>query len=855
MEPMSLAPGAKLGAYEIVASIGAGGMGEVYRARDAKLDRDVAVKVLPSNLSQDSTALARFEREAKAVAALSHPGILAIFDFGSADGVSYAVTELLQGETLRDRLAEGPLPARKALEYAVQVAEALAAAHDKGIVHRDLKPANLFVTTGGRVKILDFGLAVSRALPADGATQSVSPHDTTPGTILGTVGYMSPEQARGLPAGPGSDIFSFGAVLYEMLSGRRAFQRDSVAETLHAVLKEDPPDLVEASQGLAPALERIVRRCLEKRPEHRFQSAHDLAFALEGLGSPTGISRTVSMPPASRFAGSRALGPAALLVAGIAVGVLGDRLLRSPRPVQPPVYRRLTVDRGTVGRARFAPDGNTVVYNAAWRGEETQVFATLIDSHNPRPLGLTGALLHAVSSASELLVGLEAGGPMTGTAMLGRVPLAGGAPRQVLADVTWADWSPDGRELAVARVVDEADRVEFPLGKVIDRDPGTVTHLRISPSGDRVAFIRHPPASPYSAGSLVVVDREGAKRTLSSGWADAFGLAWRPDGLEVWFTAGRRDEFKALRAVTLAGEERIVARMLGQVDLQDIARDGRVLLTHPTVSVEIHAGAMGESRDRDLTWLGLSDLGDISGDGKQLLFTEHPEGAGEGGSTFLRGTDGSPAVRLGEGVAVALSPGGEWALSVITSPPRLVLLPTGAGEVRELTRPGMAYLPAGGFFPDGRRVVFLAEVGGVHRAYVQDIEKGEPRPFGPEGLERPVVSPDGLTLVALAADGRPSLYALGGGEPRPLRGLEPGDPAIRWSPDGRALFFSRTRGLVTQIHRQDLATGETRLVREFAPLDVAGADAPNVSVTPDGKSFAYSHYRSLSELYLVEGLK
>ena len=645
---MPLSTGTRLGPYEIVAAIGAGGMGEVYRARDPKLNRDVAIKVLPAHLSGDPAALARFEREAEALAATSHPNILTIFDFGSSEGTAYAVMELLDGSTLRNQLLEGPLPARKAVEYAIQIADGLGAAHERGIVHRDLKPENVFVTRDGRVKILDFGLARQQVLlgPEDPTSPALQ-HRTEPGTVLGTIGYMSPEQVRGKPADARSDIFSFGAVLYEMLGGHRAFKGDSAAETLHAILKDEPADLIESRPNLPPSLDRIVKHCLEKSPEQRFQSARDLAFDLRALSgaSDTGRSAIVSMSNAARL--RRALVPTALVGLSIAVGALGYRAFQPAAAIEQPVYRRLTFDRGALGRARFAPDGDTIIYSAAWRGEPPEVFTMRVNSRESRPLGLKGATLHAVSSLGELAIGFEALNPETTNGTLGRVPLAGGAPREVLDRVSWADWSPDGTDMVVVRLLDNGQRVEFPIGKRVYQTTGTLTQLRVSPRGDWAAFAEHPLESPDSNGNLIVVDRAGAMKTLSKGWADLWGIAWRPDGREVWFMAAPKGEFKSLRAVTLDGTERLVTRTLGQADLEDISRDGRVLIARVDFRTELIARPRGAIRDQDLGWLGMSYLADISADGSRVLFSEMPPGGGPGDFVYLRTTDGAPAVRLG----------------------------------------------------------------------------------------------------------------------------------------------------------------------------------------------------------------
>ncbi|MGH9557499.1 MAG: serine/threonine-protein kinase, partial [Terriglobales bacterium] len=379
---MALTAGTRLGPYEIVAAIGAGGMGEVYRARDPRLGRDVAVKVLPAAFAMDAERLARFQREARIIAALSHPNILAVYDVGADEGQHYLVSELVEGASLRARLAEDPPPARKAVEYAVQIAQGLAAAHEKGVIHRDLKPDNLLLSKDGRVKILDFGLAQVAPTSAHGDDQT-SP--TAAGAVLGTAGYMSPEQVRGLPVDQRSDIFSFGAVLYEMLTGQRAFHRDTSAETMTSILKEEPPEVSAGGKPVPPGLDRIVRHCLEKNPEERFQSARDLAFDLASLsGNSTTAAQAVPLPVARRTV-TAGLAMAALA----AVGVLAFFVGRQTVPVAgPPRFQRLTFRDGYISVARFAPDGQTVVYSAQWDNAPTEIFATRFEFPESRPLGL-----------------------------------------------------------------------------------------------------------------------------------------------------------------------------------------------------------------------------------------------------------------------------------------------------------------------------------------------------------------------------------------------------------------------------------------------------------------------------------
>src|ERR1700719_3704732 len=355
---MNLAPGTKLGPYEIVSLLGAGGMGEVYRARDSRLKREVAVKVLPPAFSRDADRLRRFEQEALATAALNHPNILAVFDIGTNEGSPYVVSELLEGETLRERLRGGPIAIRKTLDYALQIAHGLAAAHEKGIVHRDLKPENIFITKDGRVKILDFGLAkLTQPEAGDHTSLPTMSHATEAGVVLGTAGYMSPEQVRGMAVDARSDIFSFGAILYEMISGKRAFHRETSADTMSAILKEDPADLSETNRNVSPALERIVQHCLEKSPEQRFHSASDIAFDLEHLSGISSATSRVTATAAAKPRGKLLAAVAGVVAIAFAMLGLGWWLGRGGGPASLAEYHQITFRTGSIGNARFTPDG------------------------------------------------------------------------------------------------------------------------------------------------------------------------------------------------------------------------------------------------------------------------------------------------------------------------------------------------------------------------------------------------------------------------------------------------------------------------------------------------------------------
>ena len=534
---MSLSPGTKLGPYEILSPIGAGGMGEVYRARDPKLGREIAVKILSGATASDPDRRQRFELEARAASALNHPNILTVYDVGEADGSLYIAMELVEGKTLRELVAAGePLPTKKSLDLSVQIAEGLAKAHAAGIVHRDLKPENLMISKDGFVKILDFGLAkLTETVSKD---ESIAPTaiaaPTQPGTVMGTVGYMSPEQASGQAVDYRSDQFTLGAILYEMATGKRAFQRKTGAETLVAIIREEPEPLSQAAPRAPAPVRWIVERLLAKDPEERYASTKDLARDLKSVRDHlTESSLSGSLETAERAKLRRRgwLAPALLALAlGAALGALAlARLGRKPAtPIQ---FQQLTFQRGQVLSARFAPDGQTMVYSAAWEGRPPEVFTTRPESAESRSLGLPGATVLSVSSTGEIAVSLNrhfiVGYEGTGT--LARVPLAGGSPREVLESAQDADWSPDGKELAVCRVVGNRSRVEYPVGKVLFEAAGWTRSVRVSPDGRLVAFIDCPQRG-NNDGRLKVVDASGKLRLEGPMVRGAAALAWSVEG-------------------------------------------------------------------------------------------------------------------------------------------------------------------------------------------------------------------------------------------------------------------------------------------------------------------------------------
>ena len=818
--------------------------------------------MLPASYSQDADRLRRFEQEAQSAGGLNHPNITAVHDLGSHEGAPYIVTELLEGETLRARMSGGAIAARKAIDYAVQITKGLAAAHEKGIIHRDLKPENLFITNDGRVKILDFGLA--KLTQPEGVQQQetnlpTAAAATEPGVVMGTLGYMSPEQVKGKPADQRSDLFSFGAILYEMLSGARAFHRDSAAETMSAILREEPPDLSATNKTVQPGLERIVRHCLEKNPEERFYSARDLAFDLEALSGLSGTATAASGAFASaKSRPSLRLLVGSVLATALVCGVLGYFAVQRAASRPPPSFRQLTFRRGQIFSARFAPDGQTVMYSASWDGKTMEIFVGRPESPESRPFGLAGAEVLAISKSGEMAVSLNrfqlGGFRRTGT--LAQLSVAGGAaPRDILKEVEWADWSPDGKSLAIVRVSPGKMRLEYPVGKVLYETGGWISHVRISADGERVAFVDHPTPND-DGGSIALVDRSGRVKKISEPFASAQGLAWSPAG-DIWFTATRVGGNRSLHSATPGGRVRELVRVPGALILQDIARDGRVLVTRDTLRSELVGLAPGETKERPLTWLDWSLPANISADGRKVLFSETGEGGGAGYSVYIRGTDGTPAVRLGEGSAQDLSADGEWVLALVhpSSDAQLVAYPTGAGEPKLFSREGLSIYGAG-WMPDGKQIVLTAsEPGRGPRIFVQSIDGGKPRAVTPEGYSGVVLAPDGKWVLVVGPDRKRYVYSLSGGEPTVVPGLEKEDAVDQRSADGRYLFVHRRGEAPIRVFRLELSSGKKEPWRTLMPEDGAGVSELVPIPTPSGEAYVYNYTRTLSDLYLVEGVR
>ena len=709
---MALTPGTKLGFYEIIAHVGAGGMGEVYRARDPQLGRDVAIKVLPSSLSRDPDRLRRFEQEARAAAALNHPNILAVYQMGTYEGAPYLVSELLEGSTLRDQLLRGPLPVRKAVDCSIQTARGLAAAHEKGIVHRDLKPENLFVTKDGRIKILDFGLAkLIQAADVPAADRPTMTEGTEPGVVLGTVGYMSPEQVRGHAADDRADLFAFGAILHEMLTGKRAFHKPTSAETMSAILNEEPPAISQIVPDIPPALQRVVQRCLEKNPEQRFHSASDLAFALEAL-SDTGSAPTAAFAAAKSrtswiwFAG-----------AGMAVAIIAVLAFWFTRPPTVPVVESVTqlTDDGELKPGAVESDGARIYFNEGpmWSyriaqvsvsgGETVQLPTQLV---NPQIAALT-------KDGSALLV--VAGGALGVRESLWLVSLPAGTARRLGdMDVTGASLFSDGRVLySFGSAVYVAERDGSNPRKLAEIPGSSILAPAVSPSGDRVVFSTYTSASEWGPIYEMASDGKGLHEGLKVGQGDL------PSEIccAKWTSDGKYLLFQGLTQ--------------GRVDLWTLPEQGRFLHGSPK-PVRLTNGPLSYA------------LGTVSRDGRQI-FAIGTKGRGELVRYDAKSHEFTPFLGGISAFDPTFSRDGKW-VAYVSYPEQTLWRSRSDGSDRlQLTYPPLV-VTSPRISPDGTRVAFSTP---KNEAYVISMNGGAPHRLA-DNAAAPDWSPDG-NLVAVGS--------------------------------------------------------------------------------------------------------
>ena len=871
---MTLTAGTRLGPYEIIAPLGAGGMGEVYRAKDTRLGRDVAIKVLPARFSSSPELRERFEREARAISSLNHARICTLYDVGHQDGVNFLVMEYLEGESLAEKLRKGPLPLRETLKIGMEVCEALDVAHRAGIVHRDLKPANIMLTKTG-AKLMDFGLAkasiaggsATRNAPLLSAAETISgPSPMSPltgaGQVIGTIQYMSPEQIEGKEADARSDVFALGAVYYEIATGQRPFEGKSQISVASAILEKDPAPIRQL-QPLTPAtFERVVSTCLQKNPDERFQSARDIRLELKWIAEAP-IAETNPGEPSAANKSLRLLPWA--LAAALAIAAGAWLYHRNVGHATILTYKQLTFERGFLYAARFATDGRSVIYSASWNGQPLQIYSTDPGSPESRALNLLNSTLFA-ASAKDLAISIGCRdryiGDCQGT--LAQVPVSGGAPREIAEEVVAADWTSDGSEMALVRHTEGKYRVEYPRGKVIYESSKPLGFVRIAPGGKSLA-IAQSAGEWGDAGQVLVLDGSGNQLTHSQMYVSLEGIAWHPSGEEVWLAgttdAGWADSIYALR---MNGQERIVLRLPGMLRLHDISRDGATLLSKDLWRSDLMFRGGNEKSERNLSWLDYAQLRDITDDGKMVSIADWGQAAGTSALAFVRKTDGSPAVKLGAWDEPVLSPDGRRVLAVEgatvgTGKPSVV--PIGVGEIQKFDVDAIQNVQSMGWMPDGKSFYYGADDGHGFCMYLQDLAGGKPRAVTPVitvksyYFETHLASPDGKFLFARDTNGKAKLYPVDGGEPSDVAGLMPDDVWITWTKNGREAYVFHDEKTSATVYRLNVTSGKREMVGKLAPADTAGVTSiSNVLYTPDGKAYAYSDTQELSELFIVAGV-
>jgi hypothetical protein len=823
-------------------------MGQVYRARDSRLQRDVAVKVLHRSMALTPEHADRLGREARAAGSLNHPNIIAVFDVGSDGRMPYIVTELLEGESLRTRLGRGALPYRKAIEYGIELAEALGAAHEKGIWHRDVKPGNVFITTDGRVKLLDFGLVKLKPRDAPVGDED-STSVVTAGGVHGTHGYMSPEQILGETLDHRVDIFALGAVLFELLAGAPAFRRKTAMETTKAVLNEEPADLLAGRAKVPPAAVAVVRRCLEKNREERFQSARDLAFHLQQLHDIEIAANPAEAAPRSPWR------PAIWAALGAGVVALAAGLLAAALRPAVPVFEQLTFRRVRIGGARYASQDGAVVYSESRDGRPPDVWWLSGGDSQPRDLGRAGAdvfAAHGGKLALSVRGRFTIGDRFVGT--LAEAPMGEGLPHELAENVDDADWDPSGSKLAIVKwatgSVGGDSRLEYPPGTVLYSTPGSLRYPRFSRDGQRIAFLVDP-TGRAAGGKVAMVDLAGHFTALTDDWPSAHGVAWSARGEEVWFAAGPSRADRSLRAVDLRGRQRVVLPAPVSMTLRDIASDGSVLLSRDEERSAILGVPPGETTERDLSWFDTSGLADVSDDGRLMLFSDRF-------GVYLRHTDGSAPILLGlkDGFADDISVDGTKVLATTAMGDRLVVLPAGLGDPVPLPADDIKSYRGALWLPDGQRVLFNGlQPGKSLRSFVQDLGGARPRALTSENTWATSISPDGQTAACIGPEGI-SLWPVEGGPPRALASSRPGERPVAWSGDGRSVWVFRRAEVPASVFELDVATGARRPWKKLQPPDPSGVySIDNFKVTPDGRAYFYSYRRVLSQLYAVKGLK
>ena len=830
---MTLASGTKLGQYEILGPLGAGSMGEVYRARDTRLNRDVAIKILPKLVSEHSDRLHRFEIEAKAAAALSHPNILAVYQMGTHEGIPYLVSELLEGKTLGESLRRGPLPLRQATQYGVQIAHGLAAAHEKGIVHRDLKPENIFLTRDGQIKILDFGLA--KVVPTGQTPAGLATTITRLGVAMGTVGYMSPEQVRGQVTDHRTDIFALGAILYEMVMGQRTFQRATEADTVSAILNEEPPPITQLSPDVPPALERVIRRCLEKNAEQRFQSASDLAFALEALSDPgwTG-SGAHPIPPESPR--QHRLASAAAAVILVLVGGLLSYLWLRPANV-PTVANYVQLTQDGQPKALIGTDGARL-YMGIGAGSSAS-----FSLHGIAELSTAGGQLRKIDvstatdmvpvglspDGSEILVIEGQGAPPKGP--LSSVPILGGTPRRIGDFVAeTAAMSPDGMMLAYTNLGDLfLARADGSDSRKLLSVNGDIRNVTWSPNSSHLRFDSSETAGTVGLQLLREVSVDGTGlHLLLNGWhnppdeccgrwtADGSSFVFQSQG-QIWALAKNGGVFgSAAKPIQLTSSPMTLSSPLP-------SKDGKKLF----VIGRTYRGAL---KVFDLTthqfipFLGgiSAEYAAFSKDGKWVAYTTYPDGI-----LWRSRLDGSERIQLTSSPISPLlprwSPDGKTILFFqfaqgADKPARIYEVSPDGGSPHLLLPDDKAQQLDPNWSPDGTKVVFSGQSNDPSSAIrIFDVASRQLSIVpGSNGLYSPRWSPDGRHISAFSGDSK--VLLLFDFQTQKWNELARGSLSwLNWTQDGRYVYVLdfRQRSAVLRIRISDATTEVMTDLKDF----------------------------------------
>ena len=892
--------GETIGPYEVLSELGSGAMGVVYLAQDARLGRKIALKLLPSQFTNDKDRLRRFQQEARAASALNHPNILTVHEVEQRSGLHYIATEFVDGVTLRQHMNTRRMSLDEVLNIAIQVASALQAAHTAGIAHRDIKPENIMIRSDGYIKVLDFGLAKLAEKDLSPATA-----ETNPGVVMGTPRYMSPEQARGLDVDLRTDIFSLGAVVYEMVTGKVPFDGLTTSDIIAALIKDEPESMSLSVPELPSVFEQVVNKALTKDPDLRYQTIAEFLSDLQRLKNEIQLDALVRTnsdgsrflfedsgnPQTTRTRGLSSTDPHAqrktkqLLTnisnnwtVGVSLGVLvvvatvaiaavvslNRRKSASIATISTP--HSLTNRDGFISATRFAPDGKRIIYSAGFDGKPLELFFTDVQGSESQSAGIQSAALKSVSRSGKIAVlfnfELNWSDGYNGTLVI--LPAEGGKPEVMMDGIDDAAFAPDGNTFAIMRSVMGEQQLEYPAGHVLYKSSGWMSYPRFSPKGDKIAFFEHP-LGDFS-GSIAVFDLASQKKTdISTDWKSLKGLAWNPKNDEIWFGGSKVGRLLSINAVSLSGLVRMkvyeVAGMGARVD--DISDDGKMLITqgsnHSTMMIlEGSKSATEAPVGSQFAW---STSADISADGKALLYYEWgyetSNHFGEN-AVYLRKLDRSERVQLGLGKALALSPDGNWALALQqTSPqPQLVLLSTSPGESKTLQNHGIKEYHYASFFPDGRQILFTgveAREDAAIRSYVQDVNTGEVHPLTEELTVALRVSPDGKRVITLQPDKTYYIQPLYGGEPKAIPGLETDDEPIQWSDDGRALYVIGPGEFATKIYRVNLATGDRREWKNIDPPNKVGLvglelNPGGILITPDGKVCVYTYWILLQQI-------